>query len=87
MRDHYLFDSQMMFFSDCNDGADIVSGVYDHTFMRAFVADDGAIALEHPNRKNFMNHVAIVSVKKSWSGIEIDSQESTGINSPFSYDP
>jgi len=40
----------------CQDVGNVVTGVNDHPFMRGFIADDRAVALQRADGDDFMNH-------------------------------
>ena len=56
-----LLDFQVMLADEGEHVLNIVSGIDDHRFARDFVADDRAVALQRADRKDFVNHISIVT--------------------------
>ncbi len=72
MSDHDLLDFQVMFFDQSENVIDIVAGVDHHRFASDIVPDDGAIALQGSDRKDFVNH---------GSGLQVFSRQSSVFSS------
>jgi hypothetical protein len=51
--DEDLFDGEGVFGEERHDAGDVVSGVDDESFVRGFVAEDGAVALEGTDGDGF----------------------------------
>jgi hypothetical protein len=56
VRDDDGFDAQRVAPEDFQDLGDVVAGIDNDGCVRLLVAEDGAVALEHSDRQNFMNH-------------------------------
>jgi len=65
VRDNDLLDLQIVFAEQSEDFIDIVAGVDHHGFARSLVADDGAVALQWADGKNFVDHEDIVASKEA----------------------
>ncbi len=60
--DDDLFDLEIVFADQGEDVFDFVAGVDDHGFVRGFVADDGAVALQRADGEDFVDHGDIVAI-------------------------
>jgi hypothetical protein len=79
MSDHDLLDLEIMLTDDAEDVFNLVAGVDDHGFVRGFVSDDGAVALQRPDRDDFVDHGTIVA---SWVDVGAEFQIiNTGLHS------
>ncbi len=58
--DNDLFYLQIVFADESENTFNVVPGIDDHRFVRGFVADDRAIALQWSHRNNFVDHASIV---------------------------
>ena len=58
--DHDRFHLELVPGKDFAASVDIVAGVHHHGLARGFVAEDGAIALQHSYRQNLVDHKPIV---------------------------
>src|SRR5207245_8339047 len=56
MGNHDLFDLKIMFADQRQDIFDVISGIDDHRLARALISNHGTIALQRPDRKDFVNH-------------------------------
>ena len=56
MSDDDLLDLQAVLAHQREDAFNLIARIDDHGFVRAFVSDDGAVALQRPDRKNFVDH-------------------------------
>src|SRR5579872_1908845 len=56
MRDHDLLDLEVMFGDNGNDIFDVIARIDHHRFARGVISDDRAVALQRPNRENFVDH-------------------------------
>ena len=69
--DDDLLDLKIVFFDQGENVFDLVAGIDHHRFASSFVPDNGAIALQWPDRKDFVNHGRlVVSLQSSQDGIE-----------------
>src|ERR1700691_6230761 len=59
--DDDLLDLQSMLAEEREHVLNVIAGVDDHRFARGFVADDGAVAVQRPDREDFVDHSSIVS--------------------------
>jgi len=62
MGDDDLFDLKIVFVNKGENLFDIVARINHHGFASDFVPDYGAIALQRPDRKDFVNHGEYSSV-------------------------
>ena len=61
VRDHDLLHLQPMLLDQCQDVIDLVTGIDHHGFMRALIADDGAVALQRAHGNYFVDHKEALS--------------------------
>jgi hypothetical protein len=54
-----LLDLQVMLADECEKVFNVVAGVDDHGFARSLVADDRAVALQRPDREDFVDHASL----------------------------
>jgi hypothetical protein len=54
--DDDLLDGEVVAGKECEDAGDVVAGVHDDGLAGGFVAEDGAVALEETDGKDFVNH-------------------------------
>src|SRR4029077_17117469 len=67
VRDDDLLHFQVVLSDDSDDLFDVIAGIDDHGFARCFIADDRAVAMQRPDREDFMNHQIEFSVLGSKS--------------------
>ena len=56
--DDDLLDGELVLCEQGNDAGDVVAGIDDEGLAGGFVAEDGAVALEHADGKDFVDHLA-----------------------------
>ena len=56
VRDDDGFDAQRVAREDLQDLGNVVAGIDNDGFARLLVAENGAVALQHSDRQNFVNH-------------------------------
>jgi hypothetical protein len=68
VRDHDLLYLKIVFADDGEDVIDVVSWIDDHGLVSRLVADNGAIALQGADGKDFVDHAGIVASYEQRSG-------------------
>src|SRR5436305_6997786 len=61
-------DAQAVLFEDALDAADFVPGIDDDGLARLLVAEDGAVALQHADGHDLVDHKSIVAVVRFFFG-------------------
>ena len=54
--DEDLLDGEFVAGKDGEDAGDVVAGIDDDGFVRRFIAQDGAVALQHADGEDFVDH-------------------------------
>jgi hypothetical protein len=70
--DDDLFDLKKMLFDEVENVFDVVAGVDHHPFAGGLVPNNRAVALQWPDRKDFVDHGESLSASSSQFLLKVD---------------
>src|SRR3954463_4938172 len=71
--DDNLLHSQVVLGHNRQHSLDVVAGIDDDSFATDVIPDDRAIALQRPNREDFVNHVELIRSDQNKSSRQSES--------------